>query len=188
MSEEIFEKTCTGPCGRTLPLTSFNDQVGGKYDKRADCKFCQNIRHREHHRANPEIRNGYYRNRRRGPHGDAMRAKDKLRREANPERHRELTKNWRDKLRIDVITAYGGFCQCCGITEICFLTLDHVAQDGAEHRKQIGAQRAWTVLYQWAKANGYPPSLRVLCWNCNNAAFRNNGICPHQETRLAIAA
>lgn len=27
---------------------------------------------------------------------------------------------------------------------------------------------------------GFPPSFRVLCYNCNSGRARNRGVCPHQ--------
>jgi hypothetical protein len=44
-------------------------------------------------------------------------------------------KRWRIGIREDVIAAYGGRCACCGEFERDFLTLDHVNNDGAEHRR-----------------------------------------------------
>lgn len=187
----MLEKTCTGPCGRTLPISCFDNEANGKYGVRSDCKSCRKVRHRKAHHANPEKRRTYFRERRKR-NGDAVRASERHSRKNAPPKTKEhrhaMAKAWRDNLRSEVITAYGGFCACCGISEICFLTLDHVNQDGAEHRRQIGARHAWSKVYLWARDNGYPPTLRVLCWNCNNAAFRNRGVCPHQESRLALAA
>lgn len=73
--------------------------------------------------------------------------------------------------------AYGNQCACCGESEVLFLTLDHVDNDGGEHRKQI---RSTDRLYVWARKNGYPPNLQLLCWNCNLGKYRNGGACPHQ--------
>ena len=73
----------------------------------------------------------------------------------------------RHKLRIEVIAAYGGKCPCpCGESKMRCLTLDHVNNDGAAHRKSIGYACSAST-YRWARSNNYPASLRVLCWNCN---------------------
>lgn len=90
-------------------------------------------------------------------------------------------------LKLEVMTHYGGFCECCGEDDIRFLTLDHIRQNGAQHRKEIGSV-AKSGFYFWVKRNGFPSFLRVLCFGCNVAAFRNGGICPHQETRLRLVA
>jgi hypothetical protein len=81
-----------------------------------------------------------------------------------------------EKLRLEVFMAYGGVrCACCGETQSVFLTLDHIASDGAEHRRRVG--NGYSV-YRWAKKNGYPKLFQVLCWNCNEAK-RIVGGCPH---------
>lgn len=76
--------------------------------------------------------------------------------------------------------AYGGACRCCGLTDAAFLTLDHVSRyDGT-------GPRGGHPLYLWAKANGYPPSLRVLCLNCN-FALGKFGYCPHGDLTQPLA-
>jgi hypothetical protein len=89
------------------------------------------------------------------------------------------------KLRLEVLTHYGGNppkCACCGETIIQFLTIDHINNDGAEHRKQIsGSSRKCSGhhMYQWLKKNNYPNEFQVLCMNCNFGKRMNDGICPH---------
>jgi hypothetical protein len=41
------------------------------------------------------------------------------------------------------------------------LTLDHIKDDGADHRRKHGSN-----LYLWASKNGYPPTLQTMCYNC----------------------
>lgn len=132
-------------------------------------------------------------------------------RRANPERSRayfrEYYRKWRaaniDKVRITVrdskrrkrrteklacITAYGGRCVCCGETEPYFLTIDHINNDGARHRKTIDKKRAagGTEFYQWLRVRGYPKDrYRLMCFNCNCGRHWNGGICPHQEAKAA---
>jgi len=90
---------------------------------------------------------------------------------------RAATKRYRAKLKIEAVAAYGGQCQCCGETELEFLTLDHVHGGGARHRRETKNSPGWLV----AKKEGYPPKYRLLCWNCNSSAFRGGGICVHQR-------
>lgn len=80
-------------------------------------------------------------------------------------------------LRAEVIRAYGGTCACCGESEFMFLELDHVDGNGADHRREIG--RGAHASYKWAKNQGFPNSLQVLCANCNQGRQRNGGVCPH---------
>lgn len=81
---------------------------------------------------------------------------------------------WR-RLREEVINHYGGVCVCCGEDEIVFLALDHVNDDGAEHRRKVGSN-----IYSWIRSHGFPEGFQVLCSNCNWAKH-SVGICPHQE-------
>ena len=50
----------------------------------------------------------------------------------NPEKKKENHKRARDKLRALVIEHYGDRCSCCGESEIKFLAIDHINNDGAE--------------------------------------------------------
>lgn len=86
-------------------------------------------------------------------------------------------------LRAQVIEAYGGAaCACCGETQQRFLTIDHVNNDGAAHRRSIGggSHKVWA----WLKRNNYPSGFQVLCMNCNFGKAQNGGICPHAQNRL----
>jgi hypothetical protein len=79
-------------------------------------------------------------------------------------------------MRRMVMEAYGGpVCSCCGETIYEFLTIDHINNDGAEHRRAIGQH-----LYRWLIENDYPSGFQVLCMNCNYGKQRNGGVCPHK--------
>jgi hypothetical protein len=87
------------------------------------------------------------------------------------------------KRKLAAYAAYGGAaCACCGETEECFLSLDHVNDNGGQHRKEIGAAN----LYVWLERHHYPPGFRVLCMNCNMGRQRNGGVCPHEAKRLRL--
>ncbi len=88
-------------------------------------------------------------------------------------------------LRDEVFAAYGGYkCQCCSETEPKFLQIDHVNNDGAEHRRQM--KGGGNHLYGWLKKNGYPVGFQVLCANCNRA--KQFGPCPHQVAKEGYRA
>src|ERR1700681_4953946 len=68
------------------------------------------------------------------------------------------------KVKEEVLTHYGknGRLQCCWenceITDIDMLSLDHIENDGAEHRRKIGNQggiRMYTQLRQLAYPSGF---------------------------------
>lgn len=67
-------------------------------------------------------------------------------------------------------------CACCGITELAFLTIDHINGNGAAHRRSIGRVN----FYAWLIRNEYPDGFQVLCYNCN-CAKRDGAECPHKR-------
>lgn len=79
--------------------------------------------------------------------------------------------------RAEVLSAYGGKCNCCGESESAFLVMDHIDGGGNAHRKEQNSGRA---IYHWLKRNGYPDGFQVLCANCNMAKERPGG-CPHMK-------
>ena len=76
---------------------------------------------------------------------------------------------------------YGGYvCVCCGETEPKFLTIDHINNDGAEHRKRMRATPGPRNIYSWLKKHNYPEGFQILCMNCNWGKMLNKGVCPHK--------
>ena len=77
-----------------------------------------------------------------------------------------------------VFNAYGGCrCNCCGETEIMFLTIDHINGGGTKHMRTLANNGR--LFYDWLEKNNFPPGYQVLCQNCNTGKYRNGGICPH---------
>ena len=108
---------------------------------------------------------------------DAMRAKFFAKVNAD-------NKSRRDAVRDDVYRAYGGYvCNCCGVTEPKFLSVDHVHNDGAAHRRQEGIKTG-EQLHRWLKRNNYPSGFQILCMNCQWGKRNNNGVCPHQSSKV----
>lgn len=68
-------------------------------------------------------------------------------------------------------------CVCCGESTLEFLTIDHINNDGAEHRRQFNLQGP--KILNWIIRNSFPEGFQVLCWNCNWGKQVNNVICPH---------
>jgi hypothetical protein len=69
-------------------------------------------------------------------------------------------------------------CKCCGETNIAFLTIDHVNNDGAEHRRRDPNARGGSLYYLLVRSN-FPEGFQVLCMNCN-CAKEWYGVCPHK--------
>jgi len=117
---------------------------------------------------------------------EAIRERDRLRYHENLGEYRENGRRHqlkrRQQRRVLVLTHYSGptpECACCGERTDIFLTIDHVNEDGAEHRRRIGA-RSGSDIYSWLIKNDYPDGFQVLCFNCNWAKSR--GGCPHLRT------
>lgn len=88
-------------------------------------------------------------------------------------------------LKLEVFEAYGGaVCACCGERHMEFLSVDHVNNDGAKHRKEMGWKDGTGGgggnIYGYLKTRNFPSGFRVLCMNCN-FAYGHGGTCPHQE-------
>ena len=82
------------------------------------------------------------------------------------------------RLKARVMTAYGARCVCCGECDTRFLTIDHIDETGASHRKQIPGGS----LYRWLEKNNYPKNnYQILCFNCNCGKHHNGGVCPHKS-------
>jgi hypothetical protein len=94
-------------------------------------------------------------------------------RDENKEKNHIYRKEHDLEIRIKFIEMYGGKCECCGETQVDFLTLDHI---------DYSSKGKWeTGRKGYVKAlDKYRPDLyQVLCYNCNCA--RRHGICPHKK-------
>ncbi len=92
------------------------------------------------------------------------------------ERYRKVGKQRARKQRQRVLDYYGRYCACCGESEEEFLAIDHINNDGKEHRDSINV-----ALYQWLIQHKFPSGFQTLCYNCNMGKFRNGGTCPHKR-------
>ncbi len=91
------------------------------------------------------------------------------------------------KLKHEVFLAYGGAkCACCGETEEAFLSIDHIFNDGATHRKEIrkplkNGKGSTSGILGWLKTSNFPAGFQILCMNCNFGKSKNGGVCPHKS-------
>ena len=104
----------------------------------------------------------------------------------NKEKIHSYNRNWitnyRAKLKQETLRAYGDICICCGEKNPHFLTLDHINNDGKEHRKKFPTTMSLQV---WLKKNNWPQKIiQILCFNCNIGKNQNGGICPHKTKDL----
>lgn len=100
----------------------------------------------------------------------------------------ERTKDSRNKYAKDdlkdkrsiVFAAYGNKCVCCGEAHWEFLTVDHISNNGREHRKNNPTASSGVGFYRWIIKNNFPSDLQLLCANCHIAKSRGI-ICPHKS-------
>lgn len=100
------------------------------------------------------------------------------------------TKRYSAAIRNEVLTHYSfgkPLCRCCGTDEPCYLTVDHVDDDGAEHRRREKGStngNRLTGMYRKIILGGFVERLQVLCWNCQWAKRLNGGRCPIRGINL----
>ncbi len=153
-------KTCT-KCGEEKPLEAFKVDRSTLSGHKQPCKRCSNLHVKVWEKNNPErareINIGVWK------------------------RRAAKVSNYNKTRRAELLEAYGNRCVCCGETTPEFLTIDHIYNDGAAHRREIGKRSC--RLYSWLKANGFPKDrFQLLCWNCNSAKGFY-GECPHVRAK-----
>lgn len=82
------------------------------------------------------------------------------------------------KIKLEMIKAYGGKCECCGEKNPEFLSIDHIDGGGNQHRKKI--KGGCNFYYMLKKYNWPKDKYRLLCLNCN-CSYGYYGYCPHQK-------
>jgi hypothetical protein len=79
------------------------------------------------------------------------------------------------------VNKYGGKCACCGESRLEFLCVDHINNDGKQHRKTFRWSGCGRDIYKWLRDNNYPEGFQVLCFNCNHSKGLF-GECAHNPT------
>ncbi len=178
--KEDTVRECT-KCGITKPLSDYlpyRIKSNGKLSMQFRCRSCYNIYNREW-RAKEGNR---YREKMKNRWHDKI---DSMSENERVEFNAKMAKKVRianKKLKDAVYDAYGYQCACCGEAEEMFLTIDHINNDGAEHRRSTGIKTGGTRFYRWLIKNNFPEGFQVLCWNCQWGKVKNNGVCPHSVT------
>jgi len=109
-----------------------------------------------------------------------LNARSRKWRTENKEKAKENGRNRRKRIRMEVMSYYGGSppkCVCCGEQHIEFLTIDHV---NGNKLKNFGEG---SNLYYWLRKNDFPEGFQVLCFNCN-CAKGIYGVCPHEKEKV----
>lgn len=92
------------------------------------------------------------------------------------------SREYRRRVRKEVIKAYGGKCVCCGESIFEFLAIDHVNGGGRKHVQSLTPSKSSSnmILYRYIQKQGYPKDFQILCHNCNSAKGYY-GKCPHNN-------
>ena len=154
-----MKKKCT-KCLKEKSLDCFSNQSHGLYGKTSICRECRNAIYKERYHNN----------------------KDTILTPAYRERAALNGRKCRERMRNDVISEYGGKCDCCGERRWEFLVIDHKFGGGDKHRLSLGCKTGGYPFYAKLKKMNYPfkDELRVLCCNCNSA-LGYYGYCPHDK-------
>lgn len=83
-------------------------------------------------------------------------------------KNRAATRALTERIRLSVLRRYSPQLKCrrCGLSGIRVLTIDHLHDDGAVHRKKglLGSK-----FWRWLINSNFPEGYQVLCMNCNFA-------------------
>lgn len=154
------------PRGRHfVPAVGFGRDSRRASGRNLWCRACRSAYRKQWQQANPA----------------SARASRRKYDKANRAKIRAYNRVYMDRLRVEVFTAYGSKCACCGEMRREFLTLDHI--DGREGA-HIGAPTL--QVYLMVRKEGFPDRYRLLCWNCN-LAHGLYGYCPHELEREEVA-
>ena len=152
-------------CGEMKPVEQFQKDRRSQTGHRQPCQACKNKARAEWSKRNPE------------------KERRRVKRERQKKRRRERARY--PALRQNLLAAYGGRCACCGETTPEFLTVDHINNDGREHRRACAMARS--KFYYWLEKKKFPKdNFQLLCMNCNTAKFRY-GECPHARAHTKVA-
>jgi len=88
--------------------------------------------------------------------------------EENKEHQRRVAREYRQRVKGEVLTHYGGeklACVMCGEGRLACLSIDHINEDGADHRRALGLGKS-VHFCEWLKSQNYPEGYQTLCMNC----------------------
>lgn len=86
-----------------------------------------------------------------------------------------------EKMRLAAFMHYSNGnprCVCCGITDLQFLSIDHIDGGGKAHLRREGNK---PLVYLLQRDN-YPDGYQILCYNCN-CAKSFAGYCHNPPTK-----
>jgi hypothetical protein len=85
----------------------------------------------------------------------------------NKDKQSAYCSDYRERLKLEAIEAYGGCCKHCGEKDPIVLVLDHVADDAKIDRAENNHSGGYKM-YMRLRQMGWPQGrYQVLCHNCN---------------------
>lgn len=66
------------------------------------------------------------------------------------------------------------------------LYIDHINGGSNKHRQEVSRGNGGHVFYVWLRQNNFLEGYRVLCFNCNQSASHNDGICEYQLSKTQL--
>jgi hypothetical protein len=157
MEEPLQEKICR-VCGISQPTSRYVFYKRTK-NHSSRCRTCDKIYFKDHYeKVGKERRKIYWKS-------YYKKNKPKIQAKGPRSRFPDGSTHY-SRLKLRVISEYGGKCAYCGCSTAQFLCIDHIYDDGAEHRRQIGRGKICSYL----KKHNFPKDrYQLLCHNCNSA-------------------
>ena len=109
-------------------------------------------------------------------HREEIKAKSKRYRLAHRDQVNVASRTYRAAMLVEAMRFLGSTCGCpgCGVSELRFLTIDHIHGRNTKKRGHVSLLEA--------KASGWDKTqFQILCANCNFAK-RDRGFCPVHQT------
>lgn len=103
----------------------------------------------------------------------------------NKDRFSVYLSGYREKVRLEMIDAYGGKCSRCGIDDHEVLVLDHINDDAKKDRSENNHNGGYKMYMFLRKLDWPKESHQLLCHNCNfkkEYARRKNAVKKRQAS------
>lgn len=93
---------------------------------------------------------------------------------------KDVRKRRLHRMKTEVLELYGKECNYCGTNKYEVLCIDHINDDGKEHRSNPEYKRYSNMWMFLSKTEYCPDKYQTLCWNCNMAK-NHYRICPEEN-------
>jgi hypothetical protein len=179
-------------CGEIKPLSEYYTRRSGKLAGKpiVYCKVCKSKKDFEYRYADPERARAQVRKSKHA-HYERVIEYGKLYHVQHRETRHAAAKKRLEKARKEMLDFFGHDCEICGENLVEFLTVDHIAGNGAGVTdRKAGKAPGWYGIWNECNKAGWTDSLydiyRILCFNCNCARDRRPN--PYQDIRASLGA